>query len=185
VLFRFRELLNEQKKELAAIITAEHGKVLSDALGEVTRGQEVVEFACGLPHLIKGGYSENASTKVDVHSTRQPLGVVGIISPFNFPAMVPMWFYPIAIAAGNTVVLKPSEKVPTAAIWVFSAPERGLARPLPSLCKQGVRGSSPLGSTPSESTFALALAAVLSAAYSRKYSIPPPASSLTQVAWML
>ncbi|HEX5907761.1 MAG TPA: aldehyde dehydrogenase family protein, partial [Propionibacteriaceae bacterium] len=118
VLFRFRELLNAEKKELAAIITSEHGKVLSDALGEVTRGQEVVEFACGLPHLIKGGFTLNASTKVDVHSMRQPLGVVGIISPFNFPAMVPMWFYPIAIAAGNTVVLKPSEKVPTAALWM-------------------------------------------------------------------
>ena len=118
ILFAFRELLNARKKELAAIITSEHGKVLSDALGEVTRGQEVVEFACGIPHLIKGGFTENASTKVDVHSTRQPLGVVGIISPFNFPAMVPMWFFPIAIAAGNTVVLKPSEKVPTAALWV-------------------------------------------------------------------
>jgi malonate-semialdehyde dehydrogenase (acetylating)/methylmalonate-semialdehyde dehydrogenase len=92
--------------------------VLSDALGEVSRGQEVVEFACGLPHLVKGAFTENASTKVDVHSVRQPLGVVGIISPFNFPAMVPMWFFPIAIAAGNTVVLKPSEKVPTAALWM-------------------------------------------------------------------
>lgn len=94
VLFRFRELLNERKDELAAIITAEHGKVLSDALGEVSRGQEVVEFACGIPHLLKGGYTENASTNIDVHSIRQPLGVVGIISPFNFPAMVPMWFFP-------------------------------------------------------------------------------------------
>ena len=118
VLFAFRELLNARKGELAEIITAEHGKVLSDALGEVTRGQEVVEFACGMPHLIKGAFTENASTKIDVHSVRQPLGVVGIISPFNFPAMVPMWFYPIAIAAGNTVVLKPSEKVPTAALWM-------------------------------------------------------------------
>ena len=118
VLFNFRELLNARKPELAAIITAEHGKVLSDALGEVSRGQEVVEFACGIPHLIKGAFTENASTKVDVHSVRQPLGVVGIISPFNFPAMVPMWFFPIAIAAGNTVVLKPSEKVPTAALWM-------------------------------------------------------------------
>jgi malonate-semialdehyde dehydrogenase (acetylating) / methylmalonate-semialdehyde dehydrogenase len=118
ILFAFRELLNERKKELAAIITAEHGKVLSDALGEVSRGQEVVEFACGIAHLIKGDFTENASTKVDVHSTRQPLGVAGIISPFNFPAMVPMWFFPIAIAAGNTVVLKPSEKVPTAALWM-------------------------------------------------------------------
>ena len=118
ILFAFRELLNARKEELAAIITAEHGKVLSDALGEVSRGQEVVEFACGMPHLMKGGFTENASTKVDVHSVRQPLGVVGIISPFNFPAMVPMWFFPIAIAAGNTVVLKPSEKVPTASLWM-------------------------------------------------------------------
>ena len=118
VLFAFRELLNARKSELAAIITSEHGKVLSDALGEVSRGQEVVEFACGIPHLVKGAFTENASTRVDVHSVRQPLGVVGIISPFNFPAMVPMWFFPLAIAAGNTVVLKPSEKVPTAALWM-------------------------------------------------------------------
>jgi malonate-semialdehyde dehydrogenase (acetylating) / methylmalonate-semialdehyde dehydrogenase len=118
IMFAFRELLNARKKELAAIVTSEHGKVLSDALGEVTRGQEVVEFACGIPHLIKGSFTENASTKVDVHSVRQPLGVVGIISPFNFPAMVPMWFFPIAIAAGNTVVLKPSEKVPSASLWM-------------------------------------------------------------------
>ncbi|MFN8158353.1 MAG: CoA-acylating methylmalonate-semialdehyde dehydrogenase [Candidatus Nanopelagicales bacterium] len=114
ILFAFRELLNERKEELAAIITAEHGKVLSDALGEVTRGLEVVEFACGIPHLLKGGYSESVSTGVDVYSIRQPLGVVGIISPFNFPAMVPMWFFPIAIAAGNTVIIKPSEKDPSA-----------------------------------------------------------------------
>jgi malonate-semialdehyde dehydrogenase (acetylating)/methylmalonate-semialdehyde dehydrogenase len=118
VVFRFRELLNSRKEELAAIITAEHGKVLSDALGEVARGQEVVEFACGIPHLLKGGHSPQVSTGVDVHSLRQPLGVVGIISPFNFPAMVPMWFFPIAIAAGNAVVLKPSEKDPSAAIWL-------------------------------------------------------------------
>ena len=118
ILFAFRELLNARKGELAAIITAEHGKVVSDALGEVSRGQEVVEFACGIPHLLKGGFTENASTKVDVYSTRQPLGPVGVISPFNFPAMVPMWFFPIAIAAGNTVVLKPSEKDPSAALWM-------------------------------------------------------------------
>jgi methylmalonic acid semialdehyde dehydrogenase len=118
VMFAFRELLNERKEELAAIITAEHGKVLSDALGEVTRGLEVVEFACGIPHLLKGGYSEGVSTGVDVYSIRQPLGVVGIISPFNFPAMVPMWFFPVAIAAGNTVILKPSEKDPSAANWI-------------------------------------------------------------------
>lgn len=118
VVFAFRQLLEERKEELAALITAEHGKVLSDALGEVARGLEVVEFACGIPHLLKGGYSENVSTGVDVHSKRQPLGVVGIISPFNFPAMVPMWFFPIAIATGNTVVLKPSEKDPSASLWM-------------------------------------------------------------------
>ncbi|KZF01334.1 MULTISPECIES: CoA-acylating methylmalonate-semialdehyde dehydrogenase [Rhodococcus] len=118
ILFSFRELLNARKNELAEIITSEHGKVLSDALGEISRGQEVVEFACGMAHLLKGGYTENASTGVDVYSIRQPLGPVGIISPFNFPAMVPMWFFPIAIAAGNTVVLKPSEKDPSASIWL-------------------------------------------------------------------
>ncbi len=118
IMFNFRELLNRKKPELAEIITSEHGKVLSDALGEITRGQEVVEFATGMPHLLKGFYSENVSTGVDVYSTRQALGVVGIISPFNFPAMVPMWFFPIALAAGNTVILKPSEKDPSAAIWM-------------------------------------------------------------------
>ena len=118
VLFAFRELLNARKGELAAIITAEHGKVLSDAMGEILRGQEVVELATGFPHLIKGAYSENASSGIDVYSLKQPLGVVGIISPFNFPAMVPMWFFPVAIAAGNAVVLKPSEKDPSAALWL-------------------------------------------------------------------
>jgi malonate-semialdehyde dehydrogenase (acetylating)/methylmalonate-semialdehyde dehydrogenase len=118
IVFAFRELLNARKDELAAIITAEHGKVLSDALGEVTRGQEVVEFACGIPHLLKGGFSEQVSTGVDVYSIRQPVGVSAIISPFNFPAMVPCWFFPVAIAAGNTVVLKPSEKDPSAANWL-------------------------------------------------------------------
>ena len=112
VLFRFRELLDARKKELAEIITSEHGKVLADALGEISRGQEVAEFATGLAHHLKGEYSEQVSTGVDVYSTRQPLGVVGVISPFNFPAMVPAWFFPVAIAAGNTVVLKPSEKDP-------------------------------------------------------------------------
>ncbi len=118
VLFTFRELLNARKGEVAAILTNEHGKVTSDALGEVARGLEVVEFATSIPHLLKGEYSENVSTGVDVYSVRQPLGVVGIISPFNFPAMVPLWFFPIAIAAGNTVILKPSEKDPSAAIWM-------------------------------------------------------------------
>jgi malonate-semialdehyde dehydrogenase (acetylating)/methylmalonate-semialdehyde dehydrogenase len=115
VLFAFREQLASRRDEVAAVITAEHGKVHSDAVGEVTRGLEVVEFACGIPHLLKGGFSENVSTNVDVYSIRQPLGVVGVISPFNFPAMVPLWFVPIAIAAGNAVVLKPSERDPSAA----------------------------------------------------------------------
>jgi malonate-semialdehyde dehydrogenase (acetylating)/methylmalonate-semialdehyde dehydrogenase len=118
IVFKFRELLNNKKEELAAIITSEHGKVLSDALGEVTRGQEVVEFACGIPHLLKGGFSEGVSNGVDVYSIRQPVGVVAGITPFNFPAMVPMWFFPVAIAAGNTFILKPSEKDPSAAIWL-------------------------------------------------------------------
>jgi malonate-semialdehyde dehydrogenase (acetylating)/methylmalonate-semialdehyde dehydrogenase len=118
VLFAFREILNARKDELAAIITAQHGKVLSDAAGEVQRGLEVVEYACGIPNLLKGGFSEGVSSGVDTYSIRQPLGVAAIISPFNFPAMVPMWFFPIAIAAGNTVVLKPSEKDPSAAIWM-------------------------------------------------------------------
>ena len=118
VMFAFRELLNARKGELAQIITAEHGKVVSDAMGEILRGQEVVELATGFTHLIKGAFSENASTGIDVYSLKQPLGVVGIISPFNFPAMVPMWFFPVAIAAGNAVVLKPSEKDPSAALWL-------------------------------------------------------------------
>jgi malonate-semialdehyde dehydrogenase (acetylating)/methylmalonate-semialdehyde dehydrogenase len=118
VLFKFRELLDARKGELAEIITSEHGKVVSDALGEISRGQEVVEFACGLAHHLKGEFSEQVSAGIDVYSLRQPLGVVGIISPFNFPAMVPAWFFPIAIAAGNTVVLKPSEKDPSTANWM-------------------------------------------------------------------
>jgi malonate-semialdehyde dehydrogenase (acetylating)/methylmalonate-semialdehyde dehydrogenase len=118
VMFKFRQLLDERKGELAEIITSEHGKVVSDALGEITRGLEVVDFACGLPHLLKGEYSSNASTSIDVYSIKQPLGVVGIISPFNFPAMVPMWFFPVALAAGNSVVLKPSEKDPSASLWI-------------------------------------------------------------------
>ncbi|WP_431951844.1 CoA-acylating methylmalonate-semialdehyde dehydrogenase [Actinacidiphila sp. bgisy167] len=115
VLFAFRELLNARRDELAALIVSEHGKVHADALGEIARGLEVVEYACGIPQLLKGGFTEQASTGIDVYSIRQPLGPVAIISPFNFPAMVPMWFFPIAIAAGNTVIVKPSEKDPSAA----------------------------------------------------------------------
>ncbi len=118
VLFTFRELVQQNKEKIAALITAEHGKVLSDAAGEVTRGLEVVEFACGIPHLLKGGFSEEVSSGVDVYSIRQALGPVAIISPFNFPAMVPMWFFPVAIACGNTVVVKPSEKDPSAAMFM-------------------------------------------------------------------
>jgi malonate-semialdehyde dehydrogenase (acetylating)/methylmalonate-semialdehyde dehydrogenase len=114
ILFAFRQLLESRNKELAEILTREHGKVLSDALGEVTRGIEVVEFACGVPQLLKGEFSENVSTDVDSYSIRQPLGVVAGITPFNFPAMVPMWMYPIAIACGNAFILKPSEKDPSA-----------------------------------------------------------------------
>ncbi|HEX6448270.1 MAG TPA: CoA-acylating methylmalonate-semialdehyde dehydrogenase [Trebonia sp.] len=116
VLFSFRELVKSHTKELAELITAEHGKVASDAAGEVARGLEVVEFACGIPHLLKGGFSENVSTGVDSYSIRQPVGVVAGITPFNFPAMVPMWMFPVAIACGNTFVLKPSEKDPSASL---------------------------------------------------------------------
>ena len=116
VLFAFRELVKSHTAELAALITSEHGKVASDAAGEVTRGLEVVEFACGIPHLLKGGFSENVSTGVDSYSIRQPLGVAAGITPFNFPAMVPMWMFPVAIACGNAFVLKPSEKDPSASI---------------------------------------------------------------------
>ncbi|GAA1121488.1 CoA-acylating methylmalonate-semialdehyde dehydrogenase [Nocardiopsis composta] len=118
VLFRFRELLKQHAPELAELISAEHGKVRSDAAGEVARGLEVVEFACGIPHLLKGGYSENVSTGVDAYSILQPLGVVAGISPFNFPAMVPMWMFPVAIACGNTFILKPSEKDPSASVRI-------------------------------------------------------------------
>jgi len=118
VMFEFRELLNARKDEVIALITAEHGKTLEDASGELSRGQEAVEFACGIPHLMKGSYSEGVSTGVDVYSIRQPLGVVGIISPFNFPAMVPMWFFPIAIATGNSVIVKPSEKDPSVVNYI-------------------------------------------------------------------
>jgi malonate-semialdehyde dehydrogenase (acetylating)/methylmalonate-semialdehyde dehydrogenase len=118
ILFRFRELLDGNRKDLAATVTAEHGKVHSDALGEVARGIENVEFACGIPHLLKGGFSEQAATGVDVYSIRQPLGVVAGITPFNFPAMVPLWMIANAIATGNTFLLKPSEKDPSTSLLI-------------------------------------------------------------------
>jgi malonate-semialdehyde dehydrogenase (acetylating)/methylmalonate-semialdehyde dehydrogenase len=116
VLFRFKELAESHADELAALISNEHGKTVSDAHGELARGLEVVEFACGIPHLIKGEYSENVGGGVDAFSVRQPLGVVAGITPFNFPAMVPMWMFPIALACGNTFILKPSERDPSTAI---------------------------------------------------------------------
>jgi malonate-semialdehyde dehydrogenase (acetylating)/methylmalonate-semialdehyde dehydrogenase len=115
--FAIRELFHAKREEIAKHLTAEHGKVLSDAMGEVTRGLEVIEFCCGIPHLLKGGMSEQASSGVDVYSIRQPLGVVTGITPFNFPAMVPMWMWAPALACGNTFVLKPSEKDPSASFY--------------------------------------------------------------------
>jgi malonate-semialdehyde dehydrogenase (acetylating)/methylmalonate-semialdehyde dehydrogenase len=117
-LFRFRDLVQSNQEKLARCIVAQHGKVLDDARGEVQRGLEVVEFACGIPHLMKGEFSEGVSTNVDSYSIRQPLGVVAGITPFNFPVMVPMWMYPIAIAAGNAFILKPSEKDPGASMMI-------------------------------------------------------------------
>ncbi|MGD8910885.1 MAG: CoA-acylating methylmalonate-semialdehyde dehydrogenase [Chromatiales bacterium] len=116
ILFKFKELLEQNLDEMAQLVSAEHGKVLSDARGSVIRGMEVVEFACGAPHLLKGAYTENVGTAVDSHSLRQPLGVCAGITPFNFPAMVPMWMFPMALACGNTFVLKISEKVPSTAL---------------------------------------------------------------------
>ena len=118
VMFRMRELVDANRKEIASLLSKEHGKVLGDALGEVARGLENIEFACGVPNLLKGGYSEQASTGVDVYSIKQPLGVVAGITPFNFPAMVPMWMFANALACGNTFVLKPSEKDPSASMLI-------------------------------------------------------------------
>jgi malonate-semialdehyde dehydrogenase (acetylating) / methylmalonate-semialdehyde dehydrogenase len=118
IMFRIRSLLDERRTDIASVITAQHGKVLSDAMGEVARGLENVEFACGIPNLLKGGFSEQASSGVDVYSIRQPLGVVAGITPFNFPAMVPMWMFANAIACGNTFLLKPSEKDPGASLMI-------------------------------------------------------------------
>ncbi len=118
VMFKFLELMNQQRDTLAAMITAEHGKVFTDAQGEVSRGIDIIEFACGIPQLLKGDYTEQVSTGIDNWTMRQPLGVVAGITPFNFPCMVPCWMFPIAIAAGNSFVLKPSERDPSAAIFM-------------------------------------------------------------------
>jgi malonate-semialdehyde dehydrogenase (acetylating)/methylmalonate-semialdehyde dehydrogenase len=161
VMFAFRELISARKAELAAVISAEHGKVESDAAGEVTRGLEVVEFACGIPHLLKGGFSENVGTGVDAYSIRQPVGVVAGITPFNFPAMVPMWMFPIALACGNTFILKPSEKDPSASLLLaemlaeaglpdgaFNVVHGGKEAVDAVLTHPGVRAVSFVGSTP-------------------------------------
>ncbi|MBB6096785.1 malonate-semialdehyde dehydrogenase (acetylating)/methylmalonate-semialdehyde dehydrogenase [Deinobacterium chartae] len=124
ILFRFRELIVQHRDDLARLLTLEHGKVHADALGEIARGLENVEFACGIPHLLKGGYSEQAASGIDVYSVQQPLGVVGCITPFNFPAMVPMWMFANAIACGNAVVLKPSEKDPSASLLMAELLQR-------------------------------------------------------------
>ncbi|HEY5156288.1 MAG TPA: CoA-acylating methylmalonate-semialdehyde dehydrogenase [Acidimicrobiales bacterium] len=161
VLFAFRELVSQHKEDLACLITAEHGKVFSDALGEVGRGLEVVDFACGVPHLLKGGFSEGVSTDVDVYSIRQPVGVVAGITPFNFPTMVPMWMFPVAIACGNAFILKPSERDPSASmllaeLWqraglpdgVFSVVHGDKEAVDALLHHPGVAGISFVGSTP-------------------------------------
>ncbi|MBJ7491092.1 MAG: CoA-acylating methylmalonate-semialdehyde dehydrogenase [Ilumatobacteraceae bacterium] len=118
IMFNIRNLVQSNRNEIAALLSAEHGKVITDALGEIARGLENIEFACGIPHLLKGSYSEQAATGVDVYSIRQPLGVVAGITPFNFPAMVPMWMFASAIACGNTFILKPSEKDPSVALFL-------------------------------------------------------------------
>jgi malonate-semialdehyde dehydrogenase (acetylating) / methylmalonate-semialdehyde dehydrogenase len=161
ILFAFRELVLAHQQELAALISSEHGKVASDAAGEVARGLEVAEFACGIPHLLKGGFSENVSTGVDAYSIRQPLGVVAGITPFNFPAMVPMWMFPVAIACGNTFVLKPSEKDPSASLllarlWAEAGLPGGVFNVVQGdkeavdalLAHPDVRAASFVGSTP-------------------------------------
>ncbi len=160
-LFAFRDLVERRKHDLAALLTAEHGKVRSDALGEVSRGLEVVEFGCGVPQLLKGEFSEGVSTEVDSYSIRQPLGVVAGITPFNFPAMVPMWMFPIAIACGNAFILKPSEKDPSASmliaeLWAEAGLPEGVFNVVHGdreavdaiLAHPGIDGVSFVGSTP-------------------------------------
>ena len=142
-MFELRALVDAHRTDIAKLLTAEHGKVLGDALGEVARGLENIEFACGIPHLLKGGFSEQVSGGVDVHSVRQPLGVVAGITPFNFPAMVPMWMFANALACGNTFVLKPSEKVPL-------TPTRAIACIVPH-CQSVAGSKSVFASTSSRS----------------------------------
>ena len=135
VLFKFKEIVEQRRGELAKLIASEHGKLVSDAAGEVTRGLEVVEFACGAPHLLKGEFADNVGTGVDSYSLRQPLGVAAGITPFNFPAMVPLWMFPVALACGNSFVLKPSERDPGPGTLVSAVARRsGIA------CRRVQRG---------------------------------------------
>src|SRR4029078_744892 len=159
--FRIRALVDEHREDIAKILTAEHGKVLSDAKGEVARGLEVIEFCCGIPELLKGQFSEQAATGIDVYSIRQPLGVVAGITPFNFPAMVPMWMWAPALACGNTFVLKPSEKDPSASVYtaqllkeagvpdgVFNVIHRDQRAGRASRARRDIAAVSFVGSTP-------------------------------------
>ncbi|MCC6212851.1 MAG: CoA-acylating methylmalonate-semialdehyde dehydrogenase [Burkholderiales bacterium] len=161
VMQRFMALLQENQKQIATLITEEHGKTLPDAMGSVQRGIEVVEFVCGIPQLLKGEYSENVGTAVDTHTVRQPVGVCAGITPFNFPAMVPLWMFPVAIACGNTFILKPSEKVPSASVrmaellkeaglpdGVFNVVHGDKAAVDALLLHQGIAAVSFVGSTP-------------------------------------
>ncbi len=161
VMQKFLDLLNKNQKALAAIVSEEHGKTLPDAIGSVQRGIEVVEFACGIPHLLKGEYSENVGTQVDTHTIRQPVGVCAGITPFNFPVMVPLWMFPMAIACGNSFILKPSEKVPSASVRMAALfKEAGLPDGVLNvvhgdkvavdslLLHEGVKAVSFVGSTP-------------------------------------
>ena len=150
VMFRFRDLLDRHAPQMAAIITAEHGKVLSDALGEVTRGMEVSEFACGVPDLLKGDYTEQVGRNVDSYSVRQPLGVCAGITPFNFPAMVPLWMIPVALATGNCFILKPSERRPLRLAAAGRPAGRGRAAgtACSTWCRATRRWSTPSCTTP-------------------------------------
>jgi malonate-semialdehyde dehydrogenase (acetylating)/methylmalonate-semialdehyde dehydrogenase len=161
VMQKFLQLLQASQKDLAKIVTEEHGKTLPDAMGSVQRGIEVVEFACGIPQLLKGEYAENVGTQVDTHSVRQPVGVCAGITPFNFPVMVPLWMFPMAIACGNTFILKPSEKVPSASVrmaelfkeaglpdGVFNVVHGDKAAVDALLLHEGIKAISFVGSTP-------------------------------------
>ncbi len=161
VMQRFLRLMEEHQKDLARIVTEEHGKTLPDALGSIQRGMEVIEFACGIPHLLKGEHSENVGTQVDTHTVRQPVGICAGITPFNFPVMVPLWMFPVALACGNAFILKPSEKDPSASIrmaellqkaglpdGIFNVVHGDKAAVDALLVHPGVRAISFVGSTP-------------------------------------